>query len=51
MFIVSLQVYLHVEDSWAETGAGQSYFLVSRPRWRWRRSNGVNVTEVSGTKR
>jgi len=46
-----LKVYLHVEDSWAET-AGQSYILVKRPRWRLRRSsNRVMVMEVSGTKR
>ena len=49
--VASFQVFLHVEDSWAET-AGQSYLLVKRPRWRWKRgSNRVLVMEVSGTNR
>ncbi|TRY80316.1 hypothetical protein TCAL_11741 [Tigriopus californicus] len=42
-----LKVYLHVEESWAET-AGQSY-LTLRPSW-WK-SNRIIVSEVSGTKR
>eukprot|EP00095_Tigriopus_kingsejongensis_P009032 maker-scaffold458_size165745-snap-gene-0.25 protein:Tk09032 transcript:maker-scaffold458_size165745-snap-gene-0.25-mRNA-1 annotation:"PREDICTED: uncharacterized protein LOC103509413" len=42
-----LKVYLHVEESWAET-AGQTYLTLCSSWWK---SNRVVVCEVSGTKR